>query len=193
MSCVKYCTFQHLISHHCLVNIECHGGRIYVCVILDHHILQVDVKHFYQHLLDLLLLQRNNIYINILVILINILLIYRVSRNKWIKWDTPFLGHLLTQQAVLLRGDRVLRRIWFFTIGEAAWSTCGNSHEEKKKEKKDRFHLSLHKPSYDHILGFQVLGFPDFEIPGFWASRIFSSQILSSRFFTFPDFEFPRF
>ena len=114
MSCVKYCTFQHLISHHCLVNIECHGGRIYVCVILDHHILQVDVKHFYQHLLDLLLLQRNNIYINILVILINILLIYRVSRNKWIKWDTPFLGHLLTQQAVLLRGDRVLRRIWFF-------------------------------------------------------------------------------
>ena len=83
-----------------------------------------------------------------------------------------------------------------FTIGEAAWSTCGNSHEEKKKEKKkekERFHLSLHKPSYDHILGFPDLGFPDFEIPGFWASRIFSSQILSSRFFTFPDFEFPRF
>ena len=24
---------------------------------------------------------------------------------------------------------------WIFTVGEAARSTCGNSHEEKKKEK----------------------------------------------------------
>ena len=52
-----------------------------------------------------------------------------------------------------------------FTIGEAAWSTCGNSHDEEKK--KERFHLSLHKPSDDHILGFPDLGFRDFEIPGF--------------------------
>ena len=55
-----------------------------------------------------------------------------------------------------------------FTVGEAERSTCGNSHEEKKEKKeKDRFHLSLHKPSYDHILGFPDLGFRDFEIPDF--------------------------
>ena len=54
---------------------------------------------------------------------------------------------------------------FLFTIGEAAWSTCGNSHDEEKE--KERFPLSLHKPSDDHILGFPDLGFRDFEIPGF--------------------------
>ena len=39
---------------------------------------------------------------------------YRVSCDECAKWDTPFLGHMLTQKAVLLCGDRVLRRILFF-------------------------------------------------------------------------------
>ena len=39
---------------------------------------------------------------------------YRVSHNYCEKWHTRLFGHALTQQAVLLRGDRVLRRIWFF-------------------------------------------------------------------------------
>ena len=92
-----------------------------------------------------------------------------------------------------------------FTIGEAAWSTCGNSHEEKEKEKKEkeRFHLSLHQTillPYNSFLDFGfpglwaswILSFPDFELPGFWSSRVLSFQISSSRFFSFPDFDFPN-
>ena len=40
--------------------------------------------------------------------------IYRVSRGYCPFWDTPFLGHMSAQQAVLSRGDRALWRIWYF-------------------------------------------------------------------------------
>ena len=45
---------------------------------------------------------------------------YRVFHDECQKWNTPFLKHTLTQQAVLLRGDLALRRIWFFYSASAA-------------------------------------------------------------------------
>ena len=39
---------------------------------------------------------------------------YRVCHDQCQKWHAPFLGHTLVQEAVLSRGDRALRQIWFF-------------------------------------------------------------------------------
>ena len=91
-----------------------------------------------------------------------------------------------------------------FIVGEAVRSTCGNSHEEKKKEEKDRFHLSLHQtilwpyfgfPGFgfprfwdSRILGFPDFQFPEFEFPVFYFPGFWVSQIL-----IFPDFRFPEF
>ena len=41
-------------------------------------------------------------------------LYYRVSHNLCNIWDTPFLGHILINQAALLRAEQAMGYVWFF-------------------------------------------------------------------------------